>query len=306
MIEASAPGKIILFGEHAVVYGQPAIAAPVTQVEARASITPKSNGGLAIYAQDLDMSLSLQHAAEHGTALMAQLVLEACQQPEPNAQITLQSTIPIAGGLGSGAAVSAALGRALSSYLDCLLTDEQLSDLVYETEKVYHGTPSGIDNTVICYGQPIYFVKDVAITRFTIGRPFTLLIADTGVPSPTRETVGDVRKAWQADPQTYNTLFDSIGKLVESARLAMERGEIDALPMLMNRNHTLLQKMGISSPMLDHYIGVALHAGAKGAKLSGGGRGGNIIIMTDDDMMADVREALHTAGIAHSIQTEIA
>jgi mevalonate kinase len=295
-----------LFGEHAVVYGQPAIAAPVKQVEARAEIEETTGGGLTIYAQDLDMSLSLRHAAKNGTARMAQLVLETCGKAEPNARITLHSTIPIAGGLGSGAAVSAALGRALSEHLGCRLSAATLSELVYETEKIYHGTPSGIDNTVICYGQPVYFVRDVTITPFTIGQPFTLLIADTGVPSPTHEAVGDVRKAWQADPDTYNRIFESIGELADQARLVMERGEIDALPMLMNRNHALLQQMGVSSPMLDHYIDIALQTGATGAKLSGGGRGGNIIVMADVDKLDGVQEGLEAAGITHIIRTEIA
>src|SRR5581483_9839842 len=118
-------------------------------------------------------------------------------------ELTVESDIPLASGMGSGAAVSTAIVRALAAHFDRELTPAQVSALVYETEKLYHGTPSGIDNTVIAFEQPVRYVRGQAIQPFTIARPFTLLIADTGVPSPTAVTVGEVRRGWQAQPARY-------------------------------------------------------------------------------------------------------
>src|SRR5690606_39028211 len=111
-----------------------------------------------------------------------------------NIQINISSTIPVASGLGSGAAVSVALLRALSSFFSLQLTEHQINEMVFESEKLHHGTPSGIDNTVITFNKPVYFVKDQPIETFTVGKPFTIIIADTGIPAPTKESVGDVRK----------------------------------------------------------------------------------------------------------------
>src|SRR6185369_16516277 len=124
-----------------------------------------------------------------GLTLTAQLVLDKLQLAEPNAVAMIQSSIPAASGLGSGAAVSASFARALADYLGHPLENGELSALVYEVEKTYHGTPSGIDNTVICYESPVYFVRDRILEPFVAARPFDILIADTGIKSPTRATV---------------------------------------------------------------------------------------------------------------------
>ena len=156
--ESAAPGKAILFGEHAVVYGRPAIAVPVTEVVAvvTAESTPEGNG-LNLVAPDLKTSLSLSTAPENEPlALAARLTLIHLSVPEPNASLIIRSTVPIASGLGSGTAVTTALIRALAALLGHTIPTADVSDLVFEVEKLHHGTPSGIDNTVIAYEQPIY------------------------------------------------------------------------------------------------------------------------------------------------------
>jgi len=306
---ASAPGKVILLGEHSVVYGRPAIAVPVADVQATAVVTSeRENPGVTIHALDIRQTIDVASAPEdEPLSLTVRNVLSRaglCPN-DVRLSVTLRSTIPVASGLGSGAAVAAALVRGLAQYLDLDLAVAQVSDLVYETEKIHHGTPSGVDNTVVTYGQPVFFRREQPIETFQVGHPFWLAIADSGLPSVTRETVGDVRAAWQRTPRAYEDLFDRIGALVVSAREAIEQGEIAHLGKGMNQNHSLLQEMGVSSQVLDDLVRAALDAGAYGAKLSGGGRGGNVIALVEPARRENVREALTGAGARNVIVTKV-
>lgn len=305
-VTASAPGKIILFGEHAVVYGQPALAVPLTSVQATATIVPGEPGeGLVIEARDLNTRLSLAEAATEALTVTAKLVLARLQQPEPDAVATIQSTIPVASGLGSGAAVSAALARALAEYLGNRLTDQEVSELVFEVEKIHHGTPSGIDNTVVCYARPVFFVRSQAPETFHPAKSFHLIIGDTGIASPTRLAVGAVREAWQNRPLAMEALFTQVGNITRSARLAIESGDVAAIGPLMNDNQRLLEQMGVSSPELERLIHAARGAGADGAKLSGGGRGGNMIAITPQELVRHVSETLVRTGAKRVMHTVI-
>jgi mevalonate kinase len=156
MTIAYAPAKIILFGEHAVVYGRPAIAVPVTQLQARASVaTGKPGQGIIIVASDLGRVLTMDEATSPLQAMVAGTLQYLKLGLDHDLTVTVESTIPIARGLGSGAAVSTAMARALAGYFSRPLTAREVSQLVYEVEKLYHGTPSGIDNTVISYQRAV-------------------------------------------------------------------------------------------------------------------------------------------------------
>ena len=307
MVTASAPGKVILFCEHAVVYGRPAIAAPVTQVKATATIEAARAGrGATILATDLARTVRLS-SANPGDPLasIVRLALAHFDAPEPDVNITVRSTIPIASGMGSGAAVSAAIVRALARFLGRDVDDAAVSSLVYEVEKLYHGTPSGIDNTVVVHGRPVYFIRGQPIQTLAVKRPITIAIGDTGVRSPTKIAVGDVRKAWEADRKGYEALFDRIGSIVEQARAAIEAGEVEALGPLMDANHALLRDVGVSSDDLERLVAAARRAGAAGAKLVGGGRGGNMIALVDGTTQGAVTRALLDAGAKGVMTTEV-
>jgi len=308
-VRVSAPGKVILFGEHAVVYGRPAIAVPIMQVRATATVESASPGsGLHLVAADLERSIELSAApADDPLAAAARLALDHLAVAAPDAKLTLRSDIPIASGLGSGAAVSTALVRALAGALGRPLSPAEVSALVFEVEKIHHGTPSGIDNTVVAYEQPVYFVRDqpsTIIERLDVGAPFTLLIADTGVPSSTKQVVQDVRLGWQREPARYEALFDQIGDIAEEARRMMEAGDVETLGLLMSENHSLLVELGVSSAALDDLVDTAHFAGALGSKLSGAGRGGNVIALVEDDNVEEVADAW--AGAAQVIRTTVA
>ncbi|MGQ9490540.1 MAG: mevalonate kinase [Anaerolineae bacterium] len=319
-----AVGKAILFGEHAVVYDRPALAVPVTQVWAEATVEPAARGaGLTIHAINLGEEIALRAAAsDHPLAAAVRLALAHLGLAEPDWRVIVRSTIPVASGLGSGAAVSAAIVRAVlaaanqrisqavhgenaARHAPYALTPADISSLVYEVEKLHHGTPSGIDNTVIAYEQPVYFVRGLPPEPFTIGWPFTLAIADTGIRSPTRIAVGDVRAGWQAQPARFEALFDAIATVVQAARRAITAGETEKLGPLMDENHALLQEIGVSCPELDALVVAARSAGALGAKLSGAGRGGNMIALVTPATAAAVTAALRGAGATRVIVTEV-
>jgi mevalonate kinase len=304
-ISAAACGKIILFGEHAVVYGRPAIAVPVTQVRATATVGPGEHG-LTIHAADIDRSVEIKpRMSSDPLATIVNLTLEYLHRPLPDLEITIHSTIPIASGLGSGAAVSTAIVRALAQWFGARLADAEVNALVYEVEKLYHGTPSGIDNSVIVYQKPVYFIRGEAIQTFTVAQPFKVAIANTGVASPTKIAVGDVRAGWEHDRVRYEVRFDQIGAIVQQARAAIESGAVERLGPLMDQNQVLLRDLGVSSVELERLILAAKRAGARGAKLVGGGRGGNMIALVDDSNVEAVTAALKDAGAVDVIVTEI-
>ena len=309
-ISVTAPGKIILFGEHAVVYNQPAIAAPVLQVKAKAIITANPRGrpgSVIIQAPNIGLETELEALPERHplAAVIRGTQRKLGLQRIPACNIRITSTIPVAAGLGSGAAVSVALIRALSGFLGHPLDSKSVSELAYQVEKIHHGTPSGIDNTVITFNLPVYFVRGQPIDKLRVPEPFTIVIGDTGIRSPTGITVADVRSGWQSAPDDYEQTFNSIGEIVQFARRAIEKGKPDELGELMKSNHMHLQRLGVSCQPLDHLVIAAYNAGAMGAKLSGGGRGGNMIALTSPDQAPAIAQALQEAGATRTIITEV-
>lgn len=312
MITASAPGKIILFGEHAVVYGRPAIAAPISQVRATATITPRQTPGITLLAPDLGTSWELDTApADDPLAAALRQLQTAFNLPQfPPMNVTVTSQIPIASGLGSGAAITAALIRAVAAFLGRSQGQDNawVCALTYEVEKIHHGTPSGIDNTVVTYEQPVYFVRrqpENQIEPFRVARPLTLLVADTGVRSQTRDVVGDVRRQWQAQPARLEAMFTACGEIALAARAAIEAGQVLEIGRLMDENQAQLGQMTVSSRELDRLVTAALAAGALGAKLSGAGRGGNMIALVLPETETAVRQALYTAGACQVLTTTL-
>lgn len=308
--QTSAPGKIILFGEHAVVYGRPAIAAPVTQVRATATVEDSPDTGLRLRAPDIRRDYWLRQASEgdpFAKAVRAFLGQAGLTEELPLI-VTIHSTIPIASGLGSGAAMAAAVIRALAQHLGRpdLAQNGQVSAMTFQVEQLLHGTPSGIDNTVVSFERPVYFVRQQPANRIetlTIGTPLSFLIADTGIASPTKVAVGDVRREWQAQTAHFERLFDACGRVAQAARQAMERGEVDQIGGLMTENQAYLREMTVSSPELERLIHAAEEAGALGAKLSGGGRGGNMIALVTPADQGVVQAALLDAGARAVLST---
>ena len=275
----TAPGKIILFGEHAVVYGKPAIAIPVSSMRASAWSQP-GEGKLTINALDINQRFNLNNK-NNQFSMLAQTLLARTKQNEPNLTINLTSELPQGSGMGSSAATSTAVCRALSNHLGINLEKNQISELVFDAEKIVHGTPSGIDNTVVAYEAPVYFIKGNKPLTFECGRKFYLVIGDTGIESSTKETVGNVRTLWKKEPRLMEGYFEEIRKVTENGKLAIEKGNIDMVGELMEKNHELLNKISVGHQELDKLVEISMDSGAAGAKLTGGGGGGNMLALAE-------------------------
>ncbi|MGQ9909587.1 MAG: mevalonate kinase [Candidatus Flexifilum sp.] len=305
---ASAPAKVILLGEHAVVYGQPAIAIPVSSLRASAAITfdPQREEVLRIFSDDADVSgivLRSIDGVEDALVTAVRLATERLGIRLSGATITIHSDIPVASGLGSGAAVTTAIIRALAESVGKKLPEDEINAMVYEVERIFHGTPSGIDNTVIVYERPIYFVRHHPFELVQPHQPLHILIGDTGVRASTKQAVSDVRRLLETRPEQVQPVIAAIGDLVRQARECIEHGLIDQLGGLMVRNHELLQSLTVSSPELDQLVRAALDAGALGAKLSGGGRGGNMIALVTPTTRSVVEASLRRAGAVNVYYT---
>lgn len=305
---SSAPAKIILLGEHAVVYGQPAIAAPVPSLRAYASAQPSHNA-LNARSIELNQRASL-HASAHAAARPLRQLLQLAAGyfglNDARGDLVIQSDIPVGGGMGSGAAVSAAAMRALAALYGRQIPEADLNQLVFEMEKLHHGTPSGIDNSIVVYERPIYFQHGKDLAPLTVKNACHILIADTGHAAKTSAAVARVRQSFTENQAATAAIFARIGKLVRQARQALEGGQLRQLGTLMNENQRLLRQLGISSPALDSLVEASMAAGALGAKLSGGGLGGNMIALLEQESTCQpVSQALTGAGAARIVHCVI-
>ena len=309
MIAASAPAKLILVGEHAVVYGYPALAVPLPDIRARVIIHPLAVGeGVQFVADDIGRSWIMANNPDEPLSLLATETLAYLGTPAPDIRAVISSAIPVASGMGSGAAVAVALVGALARLAGRTLAAAEISTLVFASEQRYHGSPSGIDNTVIAFAQPLHFqrIDGVPTMRpLKIGRTFTLVIGDTGVRSATRLPVTDVRRRHAADPTRYAAIFAALGTQTDAAQHALASGDLAALGQSFDSSHDLLGDLGVSSLDLDRLVFTARAAGAHGAKLSGAGWGGVMIALVDDQTRAPVEQALHKAGAARVLTTVV-
>lgn len=306
MIEGSAPAKIILFGEHAVVHGQPAVAIPFSALRARVGVAGESAAAeLRSGSGELLAALHSPQVGDPRLLQMLRVIERGLDAPAPARVFQLTSDIPPASGLGSGAAVATALTRAMAQCAGLSLDAEQLNRIVLETEKLFHGTPSGIDNTVVVYERPLCFTRGRQARPVQVSRALELLVADSGERCATHVPVSAVRELLRRRPQQTGACIEAIGRTSRRA-LAILAGDSPAeIGPLMYKNHELLRALEVSSPRLDRLVRAAREAGAAGAKLSGAGRGGTVIALIDESTRAVVSRALTQAGATRIWRTMI-
>lgn len=300
-IASSAPAKAILFGEHAVVFGYPAIAVPINELKTRVAIfaLPQATPGQVKISSPMigmDTTMDQLDPADPMARLFELIKKHFSISHFPACQIQIQSTIPVGSGLGSGASVSVAFLRALSSFMGSPLGDEDVCTYAFEIEKIHHATPSGIDNTVITYEKPVLYRKKKPISILKVKKPFELVIANSGPKESTSKTVASIREKHDQDPFLYDHYFESIGRITKNAALAIKRGDLDTLGSLFNDNQAILNKMDLSTAHIDELIEIALNSGAKGAKLTGAGKGGFVIALVDQKTRERVFRKLQDAG----------
>lgn len=269
----SAPGKVILLGEHAVVYGRTAIAA---SMDRHVSVRVGPVGSVALPG---GVQLKELARADERLLLALEKSLEWYDLSLAEVDVSAATDLPVSVGLGSSAALSVALIRALADATGDEVETPELCRQAFELEKIFHGTPSGIDSTVCAMEGLIEFNTQDPPRRIPIGQPLPLVIALGRAPRATGKVVARVRSRWQIETPTYEAIFDEIHALAEQAVTLIEEGDLTALGGLMNLNHRLLQKLEVSTPELDAMVNLARKHGALGAKLTGGGGGGAVVCL---------------------------
>ncbi|MFX0071498.1 MAG: mevalonate kinase [Candidatus Hermodarchaeota archaeon] len=295
-------GKTILFGEHFVVYGLPAIAsalgsyttAKVEVVDGKGWTVDDQRPATPGYKKKKydEAMQSIKNVLEH-------LKIDTASQ---KLEITFAGELIAASGVGASAAQCTSLSRALNDTFNLGLDDEKINESAYEGERAYHGTPSGIDNTASTYGGLIWFVKNLSGGKNTLDllqtpNKIPLVIANSGITASTVEVVADVRRLKEEDPEKFEKIFNEYKILAEKARTALIKGDITTIGNLMNQNHKLLQSIEVSGEINDKLVDIALKNGAIGAKMTGTGRGGLVIAITENEKIQEnIASAIEDQG----------
>lgn len=293
-------GKIILFGEHAVVYGSRAIAAPIP-LAIRAKASPTKDGvWLVMPRWDVEMRLSEDPRKRSAFEETAAMILEDLGLKGRSMRITVYSEIPRAMGLGGSAAVAVAIIRALNISFELGLDDEEINRLAFRAETLAHGTPSGIDNTVATFGRPVLYRagSPAEIQELFFPRKIPMVIGITGKESMTAKMVTRVRKARDKNPTVINPIFRAIDAITGQALSAIQKYDLERLGNLMNVCHGLLNGLQVSSWEIEEMVQLSRENGALGAKLTGGGGGGSMIALCpegSETVAAAIREAGYQA-----------
>lgn len=282
-------GKLILFGEHFVVYKQPAFVAAVgnyTDCRVQFSDAEWSNGLIVEDNRPATPGYKVKKAEEmlHATSLVLKhLKVDTTKRA---LKITLGGNLCCVSGIGASAANCVSIARALNAALDLNLSEEQINATGYEGEKGYHGTPSGIDNTASTYGGVLKFQRTDGAPIFETQKlkaAGLIVYASTGITASTTKVVGDVREHKEKDPEWYKTLSTKYQSIFDRAATALKTADWPTIGALANENHTLLQELGVSCKELDTLVNAAKAAGATGAKMSGTGRGGLMWALCPDE-----------------------
>jgi len=292
---ATAAGKVILLGEHAVVYGRHALALPIP--DAVSAQVSKSDAGVNISIPEWGVSERVDADDSSGIAAALNLILRELDVAGPGYEIHLRSDLPRAMGLGSSAALAVAIVRAFDAELELGLDDSRVNAIAFECEKLAHGTPSGIDNTIATYAVPMTFrnAESLHVEHLALPEPPPIIIACSSSPGLTVEQVAGVRARHDEHPARYEALFDEIDVLSQAGANALVRADYAELGMLMNICQGLLSAIQVSTAELEGMVQIARSAGASGAKLTGGGGGGSIIALCPG-RVPEVRSALASAG----------
>jgi len=305
---ASAPAKVILFGEHFVVYGEPAI---VLAIDKRAYAKAELRNDKQLYLRSVNLGLAgyFENGTfkiERGDAresrfkfeplkLAVEKVLEI-HGKKVGLDIEVNSTVPVAAGLGSSAAVATAVTAAVGALLNVEMSKEDVFRISFEAEKIVHGTPSGVDPAISTFGGTLLFQMDTGFKPLDVKADVPLVIGETGVKRSTRVQVAKVRDVKSRYPRVVEPMMKAAREIVLRAIDALKENDLETLGDLMNINHALLYGLRVSDESLEWLINAARKAGALGAKLTGAGGGGCMIALAENERLEQVLEAIQRAG----------
>lgn len=283
-----ACGKVILLGEHAVVYGVPAIAVGIDR-GARAVAVPAEGSPSRLRVRGWNIAVR-DNEDGHDLARAFRALLDASREDRPirPLSVEVEADLPPGGGLGCSAAMGVAIARAV----DPAATDDALQERAMAWERVFHGNPSGIDAAVSARGGCALFRKGEALERVRVRGTLHLCVGSTGIASSTKVMVDGVANMRARKPELVAKTFEGIRALVSNARVAIEHGDRVTLGKLMDLNQMLLSGLFVSSSEIERLCGAAREAGALGAKLTGAGGGGSVVALVPS---AAVGEAVLSA-----------
>jgi len=306
-VTASAPAKVILFGEHFVVYGEPAV---VLAIDKRVYAFVKARKDKQIHVNSKDLGISgffkeeIFQPERGGKSARIKLepIKNAIQQVLDRAErkfgvdAEVHSSVPVSAGLGSSAAVAASTVAAVAHLLAVKLTLDEIFHVALEAERQIHGTPSGIDPAISTYGGMLLFQKEKGFTPLNVQADLPLVVGNTGVEHSTGDLVASVCQKRDRYPSIIDPILKVGGKIAVEAVEALKRADLPTVGELMNLNHTLLSALGVSHESLDRLVFAARKSGAYGAKLTGGGGGGCMVALTKTDKREKVINAIEQAG----------
>jgi len=307
-VVASAPAKVILFGEHFVVYGEPAIVLAIDR-RAYATVDYHKDGRLHFRSANLSLAGCFEKdvfRVEEGDEREAKIKFEPVKlavekvlekkQKHVGLDIEINSKVPVAAGLGSSAAVVTAVTAAVGALLKLEMSKEEIFRITYEAEKTVHGTPSGVDPAISTFGGALLFQIDTGFKPLEVKAEMPLVIGDTGVERSTRVQVEKVRHIMHDYPRVAEPIRKAAREIVLRAIDAFKENDLRTLGELMNINHALLCGVGVSHESLEWLVTAARKGGALGAKLTGAGGGGCMIALTDNEKLEPVLDAIMGAG----------
>lgn len=294
-------GKVILFNEHFVVYGIPAIA---SAIGARTTALVEKRAGSGVEMIDDRPETEGYKAEKLGQQKesLDKMLKFMNIDTEHNAfRITLGGDLMAASGVGASAASCAAIARAFSDELHLNYSDEKVNEIAFEGEKGYHGTPSGIDNTAATFGGLIWYKREGSsqvMERMKLRNPVEVVMGNTGITADTRVVVGGVKERREKEPEKYARIFEAAQQLVQASRKLLEEFNLERLGANMNENHALLQQIGVSCSELDTLVDLARESGAIGAKMTGTGQGGYMVALTPGKQLQErVANAIERKGL---------